>query len=399
MIQSRCRFLGIKDLEDLKKLSMLRSQIDGISVDEILIAEFPTVGSEDRIADALSKMRQTGFQDLPVVDDGVYTGMISFGPILKKKNLVMDAKVKNLMRTLPTVTAETNITKIAEHMISTNSRQLAVLNGKKVSGLISRTGLTEIAAGIKALKEIKVWEIMTTPVESLRVDAMLQSALEIMGRLDIKTVPIIDHSDRLVGIVGMREIIDSFWRDDTKTLGDMDKSSKAQVTVESVCKTSVHTIDWDADIGAAAALMRDEHISTLPVMDDGEIIGILTEYDVIGLISACRDRETMFVQISGLEEEDKIYMDAMYADIEDEMRKISKIYKPESLTIHVNRYNEDGDRKKYSLSAKLFVDGMTVNAKAVDWDLIKTNNDLIKRIGAHVTGIKDTRVKFRQRKR
>lgn len=391
--------MGIKDLEDLKKLSMLRSQIDGISVEEILIADFPTVGSEDRVADALSKMRRTGFQELPVVDDGVYAGMISFGSILKKKNLVMDSKIKNMMRVLPTVTAETGLTKIAEHMISTNSRQLAVLNGKKVVGLVSRTGLTEVAARIKALKEIKVWEIMTTPVESLKVDAMLQSALEIMGRLDIKTVPIMDHADRLVGIVGMSEIIDSFWRDDVKTLGDMDKSNKTQVTVDSVCKTAVHTIDWDDDIGAAAVLMRDEHISTLPVMDDGDVIGILTEYDVIGLISACRDRETVFVQISGLEEDDKIHMDAMYADIEDEMRKISKIYKPESLNIHVTRYNEDGDRKKYSLSAKLFVDGMTVNAKVVDWDLVKANNDLVKRIGSHVTGIKDTRVRFRQRKR
>lgn len=391
--------MGIKDLEDLKKLSMLRSQIDGISVEEILIADFPTVGSEDRVADALSKMRRTGFQELPVVDDGVYAGMISFGSILKKKNLVMDSKIKNMMRVLPTVTADTGLTKIAEHMISTNSRQLAVLNGKKVVGLVSRTGLTEVAARIKALKEIKVWEIMTTPVESLKVDAMLQSALEIMGRLDIKTVPIMDHADRLVGIVGMSEIIDSFWRDDVKTLGDMDKSNKTQVTVDSVCKTAVHTIDWDDDIGAAAVLMRDEHISTLPVMDDGDVIGILTEYDVIGLISACRDRETVFVQISGLEEDDKIHMDAMYADIEDEMRKISKIYKPESLNIHVTRYNEDGDRKKYSLSAKLFVDGMTVNAKVVDWDLVKANNDLVKRIGSHVTGIKDTRVRFRQRKR
>lgn len=391
--------MGIKDLEDLKKLSMLRSQIDGISVEEILIADFPTVGSEDRVADALSKMRRTGFQELPVVDDGVYAGMISFGSILKKKNLVMDSKIKNMMRVLPTVTADTGLTKIAEHMISTNSRQLAVLNGKKVVGLVSRTGLTEVAARIKALKEIKVWEIMTTPVESLKVDAMLQSALEIMGRLDIKTVPIMDHADRLVGIVGMSEIIDSFWRDDVKTLGDMDKSNKTQVTVDSVCKTAVHTIDWDDDIGAAAVLMRDEHISTLPVMDDGDVIGILTEYDVIGLISACRDRETVFVQISGLEEDDKIHMDSMYADIEDEMRKISKIYKPESLNIHVTRYNEDGDRKKYSLSAKLFVDGMTVNAKVVDWDLVKANNDLVKRIGSHVTGIKDTRVRFRQRKR
>jgi len=391
--------LGIKDLEDLKKLSMLRSQIDGISVEEILIAKFPTVGSEDRVSDALSKMRQSGFQEIPIVDAGAYTGMVSYGSILKKKNLTMDMKVKNLIRNLPTVTEDTDITKIAEYMVANNCRQLAVLNGKKVIGLVSRRGLIDIAARMKALKEIKIWEIMTSPVEFLRDNAMLQDAIDIMRRLDIRTIPIMDNADKLVGIVGMKEIIDNFWKDESKMLGDISKNNKAQITVESVCTTNVATIEWDDNIDDAAAMMIEHGFSTVPVMDGDETVGILTEYDVIELISSCREREALFVQISGLDDEDKIFTDAMYADIEEEIKKISKIYKPESLVIHVSRYNEDGDRKKYSLTGKMFIDGMTVNAKVVDWDLVKANNDLIKKITALVMDLKDSRVTFRKRKK
>jgi CBS domain-containing protein len=391
--------LGIKDLEDLKKLSMLRSQIDGISVEEILITKFPTVGSEDRVSDALSKMRQSGFQEIPIVDAGAYTGMVSYGSILKKKNLTMDMKVKNLIRNLPTVTEDTDITKIAEYMVANNCRQLAVLNGKKVIGLVSRRGLIDIAARMKALKEIKIWEIMTSPVEFLRDNAMLQDAIDIMRRLDIRTIPIMDNADKLVGIVGMKEIIDNFWKDESKMLGDISKNNKAQITVESVCTTNVATIEWDDNIDDAAAMMIEHGFSTLPVMDGDETVGILTEYDVIELISSCREREALFVQISGLDDEDKIFTDAMYADIEEEIKKISKIYKPESLVIHVSRYNEDGDRKKYSLTGKMFIDGMTVNAKVVDWDLVKANNDLIKKITALVMDLKDSRVTFRKRKK
>ncbi len=391
--------MGIKDLEDLKKLSMLRSQIDGISVEEILITEFPTVGSEDRVSDALSKMRQSGFQEIPIVDAGAYTGMVSYGSILKKKNLTMDMKVKNLIRNLPTVTEDTDITKIAEYMVANNCRQLAVLNGKKVIGLVSRRGLIDIAARMKALKEIKIWEIMTSPVEFLRDNAMLQDAIDIMRRLDIRTIPIMDNADKLVGIVGMKEIIDNFWKDESKMLGDISKNNKAQITVESVCTTNVATIEWDDNIDDAAAMMIEHGFSTLPVMDGDETVGILTEYDIIELISSCRERESLFVQISGLDDEDKIFTDAMYADIEEEIKKISKIYKPESLVIHVSRYNEDGDRKKYSLTGKMFIDGMTVNAKVVDWDLVKANNDLIKKITALVMDLKDSRVTFRKRKK
>ena len=55
--------MAVKDLEDLKKITMLRSQIDGISVEQVMTAEFPTVSSDDRISDALSVMRETKYQD------------------------------------------------------------------------------------------------------------------------------------------------------------------------------------------------------------------------------------------------------------------------------------------------------------------------------------------------
>lgn len=61
-------------------------------------------------------------------------------------------------------------------------------------------------------------------------------------------------------------------------------------------------------------------------------------------------------------------------------------------------YNEDGNRKKYSLTGKLFADGRTFNAKAVDWDLTKANNDLMKKLGAEIKDRKDHKVSLRKRK-
>ncbi|MCK9322353.1 MAG: CBS domain-containing protein [Candidatus Methanomethylophilaceae archaeon] len=391
--------MGVKDLEDLKKISMLRSQIDGITVGEILITDFPSVKSEDKMSDVLSVMRDSGFQEIPIVDEGNYVGMVSYGSILRKRSVTPDTKVKNLVRNLPTLTTSTEITKIAELMVMNNCRQLAVLNGKKVLGIVSRTGLTKIAARMKALKDIRVWEIMTTPVEFLRENAMLDDALDIMRRLDIRTVPVVNNADKIIGIVGMKEIIDNYWKSENKIFGDFEKSSKAQILIESVCSTTVVTTDWGSDMGTAAQIMEDGRFSTLPVVDGEELVGIITEYDIIELINACRDRDALFVQISGLEEDDKEYAESMYSDIASEITKISKIYKPESLIMHVSRYNESGERKKYSIIGKMFIDGTTINAKEVGWDLIQTNAALIKKIGDMVVNMKETRTTFRRRKK
>ena len=391
--------MGVKDLEDLKKLSMLRSQIDGISIDEVTSTEFPTVSSDDRISDALAVMKQRNYQDLPVVDGGEFVGMVSYASILRKKSVTLDAKVKNLVRNTSTVSKGDEITKIAEMMVSTNCRQLPVVNGKKIVGIIERNKLVEIVRGIKALHEIKVWEIMTNPVESVKVNDLMDDALEIMIREDYRTIPVINDANNVVGIVGMREIIDNNWKKDNKTIGDLEKSARSQITVESIATMAPKPIDWDSDIFEAVDIMVENHFSTLPVLEGKELVGIMTEYDVLELISACRERDMLFVQINGLEVDEKHMTDAIYADIESMVTKVSKMYKPESLTMHVSRYNDVGGNFKYSISARLFINGTAILGKEVGWDLTKTASDLITKLEDAVINMKDSKVTFRKRKK
>ena len=391
--------MAVKDLEDLKKITMLRSQIDGISVEQVMTAEFPTVSSDDRISDALSVMRETKYQDIPVVDNGEFMGMVSYASILRKKSVTLDAKVKNFIRQLPSVTSDMQITKIAEMMVSNNCRQLPVVNGKKIIGIVRRTMLLDIVRDIKALKEIKVWEIMSNPVESVKANDLMDDALDIMIREDYRTIPVVNDTNNVIGIVGMREIIDNNWKKDNKTIGDLEKSSRSQITVESIALTSVKTIAWDSDIAEAVDEMREYCISTIPVVEGKDLVGVLTEYDIIELLAACRERDMLFVQISGLEDDEKDAVDAIYADIESMVTKVSKIYKPESFNMHVSRYNDVGGNYKYSISARLFINGEAIMAKQVGWDLIQTAGDLITKLEDAVINMKDSKVTFRKRKK
>ena len=303
----------------------------------------------------------------------------------------------------PTVSKGMSITDVAEMMISSNSRQLAVLNsgGRKVVGTISRSALLEAAAEVKSFREIKVWELMSNPVESIRDTAMLDDALEIMTGLDIRTVPVVDSADRVVGIVGMNEVTEHFRKSDAKTIGDASGSKKerAAVPISTISATAPKTVNWDDDIGTAARIMIDNDISTLPVLEGEELVGILTQYDIVELISACREREVLYVQISGLDDDDKAYHDSIYDIIGKEVEKIAKISKPSSLTMHVAKYNEKGENNKYSITARLSTDNYNLSLKEVGWDLIRVVNDLMKRMTSEVVSAKDARRTYRRRKR
>lgn len=391
--------MGVKDLDDPKKLAMLRSQIDGITVEEIMDPDFPSVSPEDRLSDALSVMKETNYQDIPVVENGNYLGVISYTSVLKKGSAKLDTKVRNLIRGLPTVSKDEDLTKIAEDMVQNNCRQLPVLSGKKLIGLVSRTGLVKVASGIKALSEIRVWELMTNPVESVGSNAMLSDALDIMRKLDTLTIPVVNEANRVVGVVGMKEVIDANWKTDAKAVGDMQKRNKAQITVESVSVSTPITISWDDTVKEAAAIMIEKNISTLPVIDGEGLVGVMTQYDIVEVLSACREREMMFIQISGLEDDDKGATDALYDVIEEQMAKINKVYRPQSLNLHVARYNDDGGLAKYSITGKLYLEGTSINTKEVGWDLVRTMSDLMKKMVEAVMSMKDSKVSFRQRKR
>lgn len=392
--------MGVKDLQDLKKISMIRSQINGMRIEEIMSTDYPTVGPDERLSNALFLMKKTGYQDIPVIEDGEYIGTISYGAILKKKNISLDSKIKNNITTPSVIMLNEDITEAAEIMVTDNSRQLMVVNPskKKIIGVVSRRAMIGLVVGIKAFKEIKVWEIMSNPVDGVLSRNILSDAMDIMIGLDVRTIPVVNDARRVIGVIGMNEIIENNWKDDTKMVGDLDKN-KTQITVESVCTSVAYTVNWDDDLGTAIDMMLEHKISTLPVVENDELVGIITQYDIIELVSACRERDLLFVQISGLDDMDKVYADSIYDSIKREIDRIGKIVKPQSFTMHVSKYKEKGEKNKYSISARLIVNGTAISAREVGWDLAKTADNLMKKISTSVIDAKDTKDSFRRRKR
>ena len=394
--------MGVKDLQDLKKLSMLRSQIDSKGIARIMNDEFKTVGPEDRVVDALHIMKETGAQDIPVVDGNEYVGSVSYGTLLRKKGILLDSKIRTVMTGSPSVTKDSYITDVAELMIVNNARQIPVVDkNRRIRGVVSRSALIEVAAGIKAFREIRVWEVMSTAVETVKESDVLDTALDIMRRLDIRTVPVTDDRGSVIGIVGMKEIIDHNWRrKNRQTVGDLSgKSGQSSILVESLCATAPRTISWDDNIGKAAEIMLESCISTLPVVENKKLVGILTQYDIIEMMAACKERELMFIQLSGLDDDDKFYSAAIDDIIKYDMAKIAKVKRPQTLTIHVSKYNEKGDNNKYSINARLILDGDMIAAKEVGWDLLKTIEGVLEKLVMMVLEIKDVNVDIRKRKK
>ncbi|MFP4197286.1 MAG: CBS domain-containing protein [Methanomassiliicoccales archaeon] len=391
--------MGMEELDELKKREIIRSMIDNKDLNEIMEHDFDSVDVETPLHDVIPKMKKRDLHEIPVLDGKRFEGLVSFGSLLRRKSLLMNTKAKSIMENPPNVQMETPLTEIAESMVATGYRQMPVLQGKQLMGMITRMNVIALIPEIKDLRRLEVRDIMTSPVQSVREDDPAKEAVETMRRMDLRTLPVVDGQDELTGIIGVKDVVDYNWREKQRqTMGEVTGNSfPITLEVDSFSVDGPWTISPDASLNEAVDLMLDKRVSTLPVLEDGELVGIVTNYDMVELIASFREREMVYMQITGLEEEDRHELDVMEREFQKGLAKINKITRPHLFTVHVAKYNAEGNTAKYSLSGRLTTDYNIYVAKAVDWNLMKTSVQLIEHFERLVTEKKEERVDLKKK--
>ena len=122
------------------------------------------------------------------------------------------------------VSGRDSVIDAARIMRDSDTGVVPVLEGKKVIGLITDRDIVVrgLAEG-KNLENASISELMTKQVRTVRDDASVNDALELMNSAEVRRVAVVNASDELVGIVSLGDI-------SIKS----DKDTKVGQTVESI---------------------------------------------------------------------------------------------------------------------------------------------------------------------
>lgn len=125
-----------------------------------------------------------------------------------------------------------------------------------------------------------VADIMTENVEVLHVGDDLAAAGEVMKRERIRHLPVVDRDNRLVGLVTHRMILGA-WISHGRPNRERPEEVAADVPVEMVMERDVTTLSPDMPAVAAAGILEDYKYGCLPVLEEGRVVGIVTEADFV----------------------------------------------------------------------------------------------------------------------
>lgn len=120
---------------------------------------------------------------------------------------------------------------------------------------------------------------MTTHPVTVSSNTPIADAYELIKKHKIRRLPVVDNGT-LVGIVTEREL-QQLTPSKATTLSIYEINYLlAKTIVKNAMSKEVVTTTPDALLEEAALLMRDNSVSALPVMEDGKVVGIITETDI-----------------------------------------------------------------------------------------------------------------------
>lgn len=117
--------------------------------------------------------------------------------------------------------------------------------------------------------DLKIRELMTTDVRTISPNATIKDVANIMNTVDVGSVPVVDNN-KLVGIVTDRDIV----------LRSVAKGQDPNQKVCDVMTKDIKTISPDTEVHEAADLMAKRQIRRLPVVDNGNLVGIVAIGDL-----------------------------------------------------------------------------------------------------------------------
>ena len=121
--------------------------------------------------------------------------------------------------------------------------------------------------------------IMSTNLITVPPSATLAEARALMHDNRIHHIPVVD-GDQLMGLITLTNVLaatDSFLRDDKSRI------HANEIGIQDAMVTDVATVDVNASLRHAALFMEKHKIGCLPVLNDGTLVGIITDTDFVAV--------------------------------------------------------------------------------------------------------------------
>ncbi len=127
----------------------------------------------------------------------------------------------------------------------------------------------------------KVSSYMTRQVVSIPPGMGIREAFFKMRENSIRHLPIVDKTNKLIGIISDRELRRPNWVDEAHDISHVYYLDNSML-VSDVMITNVHVLHTYDTLKKAVSVLLGKHIGAVPVLDkNGDLVGMLSAIDLL----------------------------------------------------------------------------------------------------------------------
>lgn len=130
---------------------------------------------------------------------------------------------------------------------------------------------------------LKVKDIMTVDIFTLKETDNLALARSVMNLARIRHIPVVKEDMSFIGLLTHRDILGAT----VSKLADLDHKAQEEldlgIPVMEIMNTKVKTVSQEDSLKNAAELLLENKFGCLPVLENGILVGIITEADFLNL--------------------------------------------------------------------------------------------------------------------
>ena len=131
---------------------------------------------------------------------------------------------------------------------------------------------------------MKVAELMRTDVRSVEPDATVVDVITTLADGHVSGLPVVDRRARLLGVISASDVVMAL-----AEAGSRDERERVFATrVRDIMTTRPHVVPADTDVQEAARVMLYLEIHRLFVEEDGQLVGVISQTDIVAAVAAAR---------------------------------------------------------------------------------------------------------------
>ena len=240
------------------------------------------------IKEAAEMMIEHGFRRLPVTHPGSnkLLGIVTAMDILDflGGGSKFDDHVKEIMtRDVISISPKFSIRESVDLMTENGIGSLPIVDKEdKLVGIVTERDFALALAG--SLTNETVGDIMIKDVITTTPGTPIESCSKIMVRNNLRRIPVVEE-DKLIGIVTSTDILRFFG--DKEMFASMTSNSGLDVLkrkISEIIKPNILVTESTVRLGDLCELLAEKNIGGVPVVDDDQLVGIVTERDILNTV-------------------------------------------------------------------------------------------------------------------